>query len=113
MIFAPSSVPVETLALFQADARALGYLHMRRAPFGCDATSTLFYPRSLAFGALVALSLISLERAIAGERTAETPECKEISARIIERTSRIRLGRETRVPMPSGACIPGSYGFPK
>lgn len=43
--------------------------------------------RCFAQGALVALSLGSFQAAIAGERSAETPECKEITARVIERTN--------------------------
>lgn len=41
----------------------------------------------LAYGALTALFLGSLQSATAGERTAETPECKEITARIIKQTN--------------------------
>jgi len=40
-----------------------------------------------AYQALVVLFLASLQTATAGERSAETPECKEITARLIERTN--------------------------
>lgn len=46
-----------------------------------------FEKRRIAYGALAALFLVSPEAATAGERSAETPECKEITARIIERTN--------------------------
>lgn len=46
--------------------------------------STCFW--LLAYRALIAL-LGSVQSATAGERSAETPECKEITARIIERTN--------------------------
>lgn len=44
-------------------------------------------PLRIAYGALSALFLGSPEAAIAGERSAETAECKEITARIIDRTN--------------------------
>ncbi|MCK1431197.1 MULTISPECIES: hypothetical protein [unclassified Bradyrhizobium] len=46
-----------------------------------------FEKRRIAYGALAALFLVSPEVATAGERSTETPECKEITARIIERTN--------------------------
>lgn len=41
----------------------------------------------LAYSALIAFFLGSFQTATAGEGSAETPECKEITARIIERTN--------------------------
>lgn len=46
-----------------------------------------FEKSRIACGALAALFLVSPEAATASERSAETPECKEITARIIERTN--------------------------
>ncbi|MCK1474895.1 hypothetical protein IVB27_08755 [Bradyrhizobium sp. 197] len=46
-----------------------------------------FEKRRIAYGALAALFLVSPEVATAGERSTETPECKEITARIMERTN--------------------------